>query len=186
MDCRHKVVARSTSLAAEALRPGEPENVRCIVSAGDGQELSVQVRGYLSVSSASDQPDDEALDQQQITADLFRVLRGQDNLAFANSRADVELYAARLRDMCEVAGHPNEFFAHHGSLARELREEAEAALKDRGRPATAVATTTLEMGIDIGSVQSVAQLGRRRPWRLCVSGSAAPAGAASQPFCVST
>ena len=147
------------SLAAEALRPGEPENVRCIVSAAGGQELSVQVRGYLTMSSTSDQPDDEALDQQQITADLFRVLRGQDNLAFANSRADVELYAARLRDMCEVAGHPNEFFPHHGSLARELREEAEAALKDRGRPATAVATTTLEMGIDIGSVQSVAQLG---------------------------
>ena len=147
------------SLAAEALRPGEPENVRCIVSAAGGQELSVQVRGYLTMSSTSDRPDDEALDQQQITADLFRVLRGQDNLAFANSRADVELYAARLRDMCEVAGHPNEFFPHHGSLAKELREEAEAALKDHGRPATAVATTTLEMGIDIGSVQSVAQLG---------------------------
>jgi ATP-dependent helicase Lhr and Lhr-like helicase len=32
-------------------------------------------------------------------------------------------------------------------------------LKDRGRPTTAVATTTLEMGIDIASVQSVAQLG---------------------------
>jgi len=147
------------SLAAEALRPGEPENVRCIVSAAGGQELSVQVRGYLAMSSRNDQSDDEALDQQQITADLFRVLRGQDNLAFANSRADIELYAARLRDMCEAASLPNEFFPHHGSLSKELREEVEAALKDHGRPATAVATTTLEMGIDIGSVHSVAQLG---------------------------
>lgn len=147
------------SLAAEALRPGEPENVRCIVSAGDGQELSVQVRGYLTIAATSDQPDDEALDQQQITADLFRVLRGRDNLVFANSRAAVELYAARLRDMCEAAGLPNEFFPHHGSLARELREDVEAALKNPGRPATAVATATLEMGIDIGSVHSVAQLG---------------------------
>ena len=147
------------SLAAEALRPGEPENVRCIVSAAGGQELSMQVRGYLTMSSTNDQSGDEAQDQQQITADLFRVLRGQDNLAFANSRADVELYAARLRDMCEAARLPNEFFPHHGSLSKELREEVEAALKDHGRPATAVATTTLEMGIDIGSVQSVAQLG---------------------------
>lgn len=147
------------SLAAEALRPGEPENVRCIVSAAGGQELSVQVRGYLAMSSRNDQSGDEVLDQQQITADLFRVLRGQDNLAFANSRADVELYAARLRDMCEAARLPNEFFPHHGSLSKELREEVEAVLKDHGRPATAVATTTLEMGIDIGSVHSVAQLG---------------------------
>ena len=146
------------SLAAGALRPGEAGNVQCIVSASGGQDLSVQVRGYLTMPRKNDQ-NDEAPDQQQIAADLFRVLRGQDNLVFANSRAAVELYATRLRDMCEAARAPNEFFPHHGNLSRELREDVEAALKDRARPTTAVATTTLEMGIDIGSVQSVAQLG---------------------------
>jgi ATP-dependent helicase Lhr and Lhr-like helicase len=146
------------SLAADALRPGQPGNVRCIVSASGGQDLSVQIRGYLTAPPKNEQ-DDEAADQQQIAADLFRVLRGQDNLVFANSRADAELYAARLREMCEATGAPNEFFPHHGSLSQELREDVEAALKDHGRPTTAVATTTLEMGIDIGSVQSVAQLG---------------------------
>jgi ATP-dependent helicase Lhr and Lhr-like helicase len=147
------------SLAADALRPGEPQNVRCIVSSGGGQELSVQVRGYLAMPPPNGQSDDDAVDQRQIAEDLFRVLRGKTNLAFANSRAHVELYAVQLRDMCEAAGLPNEFFPHHGSLSRELREDLEAALKDHGRPATAVATTTLEMGIDIGSVHSVAQLG---------------------------
>ena len=146
------------NLAADALRPGEPENVRCIVSASGGQDLSVQVRGYLTTPPKNDQDDQEA-DQQQIAADLFRVLRGQDNLVFANSRGAAEIYAARLREMCEASGAPNEFFPHHGSLSRELREDVEAALKDRGRPTTAVATTTLEMGIDIGSVHSVAQIG---------------------------
>ena len=146
------------SLAADALRPGQPENVQCIASPSGGQDLSVQIRGYLTKPQENNQ-NDEAPDQQQIAADLFRVLRGRDNLVFTNSRATAELYAARLRDMCEAAGAPNEFFPHHGSLSRELREDVEAALKDRGRPTTAVATTTLEMGIDIGSVQSVAQLG---------------------------
>jgi ATP-dependent Lhr-like helicase len=146
------------SLAADALRPGQPENVQCIVSASGGQDLSVQVRGYLTMPQRNNQ-DGEEPDQQQIEIDLFRVLRGQDNLVFANSRAQAELHAARLREMCEAVGAPNEFFPHHGSLSRELREDVEAALKNHGRPTTAVATTTLEMGIDIGSVQSVAQLG---------------------------
>ena len=123
----------------------------------------MQVRGYLDSHAVrrAIEPDDEALDQQQITADLYQrpARAGQPRRSRTPARMS-SCYAARLRDMCEVAGHPNEFFPHHGSLARELREEAEAALKDRGRPATAVATTTLEMGIDIGSVQSVAQLGR--------------------------
>jgi ATP-dependent helicase Lhr and Lhr-like helicase len=54
---------------------------------------------------------------------------------------------------------PNEFWPHHGSLSKDLREEAEAALKDQSRPASAVCTSTLELGIDISAIHSVAQVG---------------------------
>ena len=53
---------------------------------------------------------------------------------------------------------PNEFWPHHGNLSREIREEAEERLRGT-RPTTVVATTTLELGIDIGSVDSIAQIG---------------------------
>lgn len=56
-------------------------------------------------------------------------------------------------------GLANEFWPHHGSLAKDIREETEAALKAKDRSASAICTTTLEMGIDLGAVKSVAQIG---------------------------
>ncbi|MDZ5777260.1 helicase-related protein, partial [Stenotrophomonas maltophilia] len=48
---------------------------------------------------------------------------------------------------------------HHGSLSKEIRTDTEAALKQKGRPASAICTNTLELGIDIGAVKSIAQIG---------------------------
>ena len=162
------------SIACEFLRPGGGEAVRRIVSSGLGQELKVQVRGYRAVpprlsparaeaQEASGQPvsleDIVAGDALEISLHLFEKLRGGHHLIFANSRSSVELYADLLRRHCEVHGIPNEFWPHHGSLSRDLREETEAAIKDRARPASAVCTTTLELGIDVGAIESVAQIG---------------------------
>ena len=95
----------------------------------------------------------------EIAKDLFRVLRNSDNLVFANSRKKVERYADLLSRMCEEARVPNTFMPHHGNLDKSIREEVESKLKDRSVPLTAVCTSTLELGIDIGSVASVAQIG---------------------------
>ena len=71
---------------------------------------------------------------------------------------EVELFADLLRRVSERANLTNEFWPHHGSLAREIREAAEEKLRS-SRPATVIATTTLELGIDIGAVDSIAQIG---------------------------
>jgi ATP-dependent Lhr-like helicase len=86
-------------------------------------------------------------------------LRGDHHLIFANSRARVEELADLLRRLCESHKVPNEFWPHHGNLSKSLREETEAAIRDISRPASAVCTSTLELGIDIGAIKSVAQVG---------------------------
>jgi ATP-dependent Lhr-like helicase len=163
------------NLAASALRPGAGDSVQQITSDRNRQEVQLQVRGYCvpPVSTAAGrsalpedaeigtgfQEDSPANDGMEISQDLFRMLRGGRHLVFANRRADVELYTDLLRRQADELRVPNEFWPHHGSLDKSLREEAEAALKSEERPATVIATTTLELGIDVGSVQSIAQLG---------------------------
>lgn len=96
--------------------------------------------------------------ERMVAEHMFKVLRGSNNLVFPNSRKKVELYTNLLNNMSTKLKLPAEFWPHHGSLSKEIRAETEAALKQRERPATAVCTNTLELGIDIGSVKSVVQI----------------------------
>lgn len=147
--------------AAEFLRPGEGSKVNVIVSDARGQGLKLLVRGYRIPArlESPEEGENEDGSDRAVAEDLFRTLRGSNNLVFANRRSDVEKYTDLLTRISERERLPNEFWAHHGNLSKELREEAEAALKDGGRPATAVCTSTLELGIDVGAVKSIAQIG---------------------------
>ena len=150
-------------LAAEALRPGAGDAVVLIKGEGDGRGLRIQLRGYRSRPPApgmpAQAPNDEGDATSRLVADLYKALRGQDNLVFANSRSRVEQLTDYLRVLSERTRVPNEFFAHHGNLSREIREEAEARVKNASKPTSVVCTSTLELGIDIGSVASIAQVG---------------------------
>ena len=78
-------------------------------------------------------------------------------LVFVNTRRLVERV---VRHLSERLGGEN-VGAHHGSLAKERRLEAEQRLK-RGELKVLVATASLELGIDIGDVDLVCQIGSTR------------------------
>jgi len=150
------------SLAAEFLRPGHGPAVTLVDSKSSGGELKILVKGYEEprvVRGEQEDEDSEPVTPAQIAGHLFKGLRGSNNLVFPNSRREVERYTHLLSRMCEAQQVPNEFWPHHGSLSKEIRAETEAALKQKERPATAICTNTLELGIDIGAVKSVAQIG---------------------------
>ena len=96
--------------------------------------------------------------EQIVCNDLYKLCRGGNHLVFANSRSRTESLAAALSDMCESQAVPNEFFPHHGSLSKEMRQTLEGRLQKERLPTTAICTMTLELGIDIGKVNSVVQV----------------------------
>ncbi len=76
-------------------------------------------------------------------------------IVFCNARANVENIVHALRENPRIA--PN-VFAHHGSLSRDERLRTEQMFL-RARNAVCVATSTLELGIDIGDVDRIVLLG---------------------------
>lgn len=148
------------SLAAQFLRPDG--QVAIVDAPSGGMSWKILVKGFEekvpAAGSKAQDPEQERA-PLAIATHLFKVLRGSNNLVFPNSRREVERYTHLLNQACEEAKLPNEFWPHHGSLSKEIRYETEAALKQKERPATAICTSTLELGIDIGAVKSVAQIG---------------------------
>src|SRR5204863_1787527 len=85
------------------------------------------------------------------------VRQHQTTLVFVNTRRMAERVARHLGDRL---GDDN-VTAHHGSLSREIRLSAEQRLKS-GELSALVATASLELGIDIGAVDLVIQIGSTR------------------------
>ncbi|MDQ2767127.1 MAG: DEAD/DEAH box helicase, partial [Gemmatimonadota bacterium] len=84
---------------------------------------------------------------------LKYIRESRTTLVFVNNRAQAERIAARINVLAEEQiARP-----YHGSLARERRLELERALKAGELPAL-ISTSSLELGIDIGSVDLVIQL----------------------------
>jgi ATP-dependent helicase Lhr and Lhr-like helicase len=150
--------------AADFLRPGKGGEVALVVTNENVQKLRMSVQGVMEPDVAPSPEPDSAEEPDSPAAlavvdDLFRTLRGSNNLVFPNSRRAVEFYSDSLRRRCEDERVPNEFWPHHGNLSKDFREETEAALKQKERHASAICTSTLELGIDIGAVKSVVQIG---------------------------
>lgn len=152
------------NLAADFLRPpNRRASAPAIVKSDEaGTGAKLRLYGFRRPLREETDDEDETEDEtgRSIAQHLFKNLRGSNNLVFANARSRVELYTDLLSRMCETSRLPQEFFAHHGSLSRELRFDVEDWLKRGERPLTVICTSTLEMGIDIGAVKSVAQIGR--------------------------
>jgi ATP-dependent Lhr-like helicase len=131
---------------------GRPDPVIVQIAQRREMDLAVEVPGSELGPVAANELWGEIYDR---IADLAR--RHSSTLIFVNTRRLAERVAHHLGERLgkEVVA------AHHGSLSRKLRLAAERKLK-AGEIRALVATASLELGIDIGSVELVCQIGSPR------------------------
>jgi ATP-dependent Lhr-like helicase len=152
---RHRVdgewAARPVAVVDAGVR--KQLQLEVIVPVDDMGELGKVIPDVLSGPAAGD-PEVRHSIWPAIHPVLLDLIRSHTStLIFVNSRRLAERLAARLNDL---AGEEL-VRAHHGSIAREQRLEIEDALKAGKLPAL-VATSSLELGIDMGAIDLVVQV----------------------------
>ena len=166
---------RLVGLAGEFQRIGLSATVGNIANvamflAGIGRKVSVRKHDThrdfdIMVESPPPSEDSKLLDRLQSDPDILGVMvrareiieAGRSTLFFVNTRETAEWLAARYHLWDE--GFPLE--VHHGSLAKEIRMEMEDGFKN-GRIKALVCTSSLELGIDVGSTDMVIQFNSPR------------------------
>ena len=130
---------------------GAPRRIS-VVRSDMEKRLTLKLRYPPAHSSEPGEADPDSVSRWAALADAFleEIAKNRTTLVFVNSRRHAEKIAFLLN---ERAGEETAW-AHHGSLSREVRNSVEERLK-RGALKAVVATGSLELGIDIGSIDEV-------------------------------
>lgn len=90
---------------------------------------------------------------------LYRMTLDKKTILFTNSREETEFTIAHLRQLALKNRTPDVYRVHHGNISAVLREQTEDEMKASEEKIVTGATVTLELGIDIGSLDQVVQVG---------------------------
>ena len=134
-------------LAAKYLAPGEVS----IVAPGMNKEIRIEVKSPFSDGSI--QGKDSVW--KDIAKTIYSYIDGSgSSLAFVEGRA----YAEKLAHFMNELGGEGFARTHHGSLSKEQRFEVEQALRN-GALKLLCTTSSMELGIDVGEIKQVFQVG---------------------------
>lgn len=127
-----------------------PDQVR-VVAPAMGKKVSLQVLGSY-VDSRKRRKDPV---WQELSELVYQYCQGnQSVIAFVEGRR----YAEKLAYYVNLIGGEGFARVHHGSLSKEQRQETEQALRD-GKLRLLCATSSMELGIDVGEIDQVLQVG---------------------------
>ncbi|UPK71191.1 DEAD/DEAH box helicase [Chitinophaga filiformis] len=154
--------------------PHEPQRIAVTATIGNPDELLHWLMGGRSggecirVEGKNTKEKDFEIrffveDGRDLQRDLYNLLVRKKSIVFDRSRTGTEDTAARINQYNQE--HPGRFpvkvKTHHSSVSKRLREDAEASIKNvSGESLNAIiSTSTLELGIDIGELDQILQIG---------------------------
>lgn len=134
------------------LNPVSPQSVK-IINAAETSKKDILgiIKCYKTMPAAAGKNDNTFSPLKQ---DLFKVITKGKNLIFANAKATLEEYCDAMKQIAKEKNYLPNFYIHHGSLAKNIREECEDLLKTENNIAV-FCSSTLELGIDIGKIERV-------------------------------
>lgn len=90
---------------------------------------------------------------------LFNKTLDKKTIIFTNSREETEYVIANLREIALQNKSPDVYRVHHGNVSALIRENTEDEMKSADEKIVTGATVTLELGIDIGTLDQAVQIG---------------------------
>ncbi len=158
------------SLACDWLNTGTGRNCAAPITDEGKRRIALHVERFVNYPDQRDtQERDESGNLVKVTTGdmgnrehyeyLFQHTLDKKTIIFANSREEIELVMANLREIARKKKAPDVYRVHHGNVSALLRESTEEEMKSGEEKIVTGATVTLELGIDIGSLDQVVQIG---------------------------
>lgn len=139
-------------VAQRFLQHEEPDAVELIKPSEGQRQIFLQVEFFQKMHSSY---------STALVRDLYDLTKDQKTILFCNSRGLVEELTHRLNETGRSLGgssYVQKYYPHHSSLDKSEREWVEEQMKTTRQPLSVVSTNTLELGIDIGSLDLVVQV----------------------------
>ncbi|MRX71953.1 DEAD/DEAH box helicase [Bacillus lacus] len=127
-----------------------PENVTIIEDKSSDKQLLYSLMFF--------ETDKDNKKPIELFEDMREITKEQKSIIFCNSRGSVEETTVFLNRLAEREGMGETYYAHHSSIDKKEREYVEKVMSETNMPKSVVATSSLELGIDIGNVDLVVQL----------------------------
>lgn len=135
------------NLAKKFLRPNlkSEEDIE-IITDKHKQPVEIQIKNYY---------------KDNLCKNILNDLYGNKNLIFINNKKGIEIFLEQIKKKFIANNFKGDFLflPHYSNLSNEIKKYTENILKNLDKPINVVCSSTLELGIDIGSVKSVAQVG---------------------------